>query len=178
MYVIHDWQLIFKHVGGRNIQAKCTDYVKKRGDVLPGDTFVTPAGKLPAKFVIHAVGPIYQSGSLGEEAELYEVVYQSLQKADQKNCRSIAMPAISTLPKATKTTIEAVKGFIDGNTKIKIREIALVSHPDQADVLRGFSKAAQHVFPCNTFKMAGQPYQATGGRCFTVVDIKLGVAKH
>ncbi len=137
---------------------------------MPGNTFVTPAGKLPAKFVIHAVGPIYQSGSQGEESELYDAVYESLQEADKNNCRSIAMPAISTgvfgypIPKATKTIIEAVKEFID-EKKSKIREIALVSHPSQGNVSRGFSKAAQEALPGNKPKMTGQPHPVAAGKC-------------
>ncbi len=161
---------ILNFTGGPVIQDKCTDYIKKKGQLLPGNTFVTTAGKLPAKFVIHAVGPIYQSGSQGEESELYEAVYASLEDADKKKCRSIAMPAISTgvfgypVPKATKTIIEAVKEFIDRDKK-NLFEITLASHPTQPGVLREFSKAAKQAFPDEKPQVTEQPSQIAAGKC-------------
>ena len=60
-----------------------------------GDCRVTPAFRLPAKFVIHTVGPIWRGGHQGEE-QLLEACYRnSLQLARWLGCRSIAFPAIS-----------------------------------------------------------------------------------
>ncbi|MEM2674628.1 MAG: macro domain-containing protein, partial [Candidatus Hadarchaeales archaeon] len=59
----------------------------------PGEVAVTGAGRLKAKYVIHAVGPIY--GEEGEE-KLAEAVRNSLQAADRLGLRTLALPAIST----------------------------------------------------------------------------------
>jgi O-acetyl-ADP-ribose deacetylase (regulator of RNase III) len=61
-----------------------------------GSAVATAAGNLPARFVIHAVGPVY-SGGRANEGELLAGAYQtSLQLAAQLGCESIALPAIST----------------------------------------------------------------------------------
>lgn len=61
-----------------------------------GSAVITGAGKLPAKYVIHAVGPVYSGGSRGE-AELLAGAYRtSLELAAEHECRSVALPALST----------------------------------------------------------------------------------
>src|SRR5262245_15827889 len=61
-----------------------------------GSAVITSAGKLPARFVIHAVGPIWRGGN-ADEAELLEGAYwRSLELAAEHNCKSIALPALST----------------------------------------------------------------------------------
>lgn len=61
-----------------------------------GSAVVSPAGDLAARYVIHAVGPIWQGGRSGE-AELLSAAYRrSFELAAQQNCRSIALPALST----------------------------------------------------------------------------------
>jgi O-acetyl-ADP-ribose deacetylase (regulator of RNase III) len=61
-----------------------------------GSAVVTSAGRLPAKFVFHAVGPVYAGGDR-EEARLLAACYQTcLRLAQQNGCQSISFPAIST----------------------------------------------------------------------------------
>ncbi|MCY0859628.1 MAG: ADP-ribose-binding protein, partial [Sulfolobaceae archaeon] len=79
--------------GGYVIQKESDEYVRKHGPVPVGDVAVTSAGKLKAKYVIHAVGPRY--GVEGED-KLESAVLKSLQKAEELNLTSIALPAIST----------------------------------------------------------------------------------
>ncbi|MHA1167508.1 MAG: macro domain-containing protein, partial [Candidatus Hodarchaeales archaeon] len=66
------------------------------GGLPPGEAVVTTAGKMAAKYVIHTVGPIWQGGNAGEAEILMRCYLNSLKAAENKNCKSIAFPAIST----------------------------------------------------------------------------------
>ncbi len=79
--------------GGIEIQEESDEYIRKHGPLRTGEVAVTGAGKLKAKFVIHAVGPVY--GEEGEE-KLAEAIRNSLEAADRLKLKSLAMPAIST----------------------------------------------------------------------------------
>ena len=57
---------------------------------------ITPGFKLPAKFVIHTVGPVYRDGQHGEPEKLAGCYRDSLAVAIENGCRSIAFPCIST----------------------------------------------------------------------------------
>lgn len=61
-----------------------------------GSAKITPGFRLPAKFVIHAVGPVWRGGTAGEEAALASCYRTSLALAREKNLASIAFSAIST----------------------------------------------------------------------------------
>jgi O-acetyl-ADP-ribose deacetylase len=76
---------------GRALLREC----ETLGGCATGDAKITAGHQLPAKHVIHAVGPIWQGGGRGE-AELLASCYQrSLELAGQARCKSIAFPAIS-----------------------------------------------------------------------------------
>ncbi len=79
--------------GGWKIQEESREYIRNHGPLKTGEVAVTSAGKLKAKYVIHAVGPIY--GVEGEE-KLEESIRNSLKKAEELGIKSIALPAIST----------------------------------------------------------------------------------
>ncbi len=79
--------------GGYVIQRESNEYVKKYGPVPVGDVAVTSAGRLKAKYVIHAVGPKY--GVEGDD-KLESAIRRSLEKAEELGLSSIALPAIST----------------------------------------------------------------------------------
>src|SRR4051812_27750196 len=61
-----------------------------------GSAVITGAGNLRAKYVIHAVGPVWSGGNRGEETLLESAYRASLDLAAANRCRSIAMPALST----------------------------------------------------------------------------------
>ena len=61
-----------------------------------GSAVVSRAGNLAAKFVIHAVGPIWRGGNHGESELLAKVHRESLDRALERNCQTLAFPAIST----------------------------------------------------------------------------------
>ncbi len=66
------------------------------GGCEPGDAKATPGFALPAKWIIHTVGPVWRGGSHGEEEVLASCYTRSVQVAEELDCRSIAFPAIST----------------------------------------------------------------------------------
>lgn len=66
------------------------------GFVPEGDAFITPGFKLQAKYIIHAVSPLYMGGDQGEETKLRSCYRKSLELAKQNNVKSIAFPLIST----------------------------------------------------------------------------------
>jgi O-acetyl-ADP-ribose deacetylase (regulator of RNase III) len=80
--------------GGKSIQEESSLYVKRYGPVPTGQVAVTNAGSLKAKYVIHAVGPVY--GEENHEQKLANAFRNSLLKAAELNLKSVALPAIST----------------------------------------------------------------------------------
>lgn len=80
--------------GGEEIQKESDEYVKKYGPVPVSHVAVTKAGKLKAKYVFHAVGPVWGEGN--EHEKLYNCVKNILTKADEMSIKSISIPAISS----------------------------------------------------------------------------------
>src|SRR5579884_4239148 len=82
--------------GGPSIMRELDEIRARIGRCPAGDAVVTGAGALPAKWVFHAVGPIYRDGRQGE-AELLRACCQTcLRLADERKVRTITFPAIST----------------------------------------------------------------------------------
>lgn len=106
--------------GGPEILEACREIRKSRyPDGLPtGEAVATTAGKMPARYVIHTVGPVY--GSCGEQcAELLAACYRnSIEEAVRLKCDTIAFPAISTgvygYPKdaAARIALKSVKALL------------------------------------------------------------------
>jgi len=82
--------------GGPAILEECKKIVARRGGCKTGDAVITTAGNLPAKFVIHTVGPVWNGGNKGEAEKLANCYKNSLELAVSNNCRSMAFPNIST----------------------------------------------------------------------------------
>lgn len=78
--------------GGPAIMQEC----RRIGRCPTGQAVITTGGSLPAKHVIHAVGPIYRNGSSGEESLLAGAYRRSLEVAVENGLRSVAFPSIST----------------------------------------------------------------------------------
>jgi O-acetyl-ADP-ribose deacetylase (regulator of RNase III) len=69
---------------------------RQLGGCPTGDARATPGFRLPARWVIHAVGPVWRGGARGEADELASCYRRSLEIADELGARSVAFPAIST----------------------------------------------------------------------------------
>ena len=64
-YIIDNFVSMFV-TGGFIIQKECTDYIKRNGEMKPGDVYVSTAGTLPCTKVIHTVGPKWRGGELSD----------------------------------------------------------------------------------------------------------------
>jgi O-acetyl-ADP-ribose deacetylase (regulator of RNase III) len=117
--------------GGRSIQEE-SDRI---GFVPVGQADITGAGTLPAKFVIHAVGP--RMGEGDEEKKLESAVRSSLDIADVKKLQSIAMPAISSgifgfpKEKCAKILVNESKKYLQGNPISSIEVIEFCVFDEQ-----------------------------------------------
>jgi O-acetyl-ADP-ribose deacetylase len=78
--------------GGPTILDEC----RRLGGCRAGDAKVTTAGDLPARYVIHAVGPVWHGGKDGEPQLLASCHRRAIELAAGRGCNSIAFPAIST----------------------------------------------------------------------------------
>jgi O-acetyl-ADP-ribose deacetylase (regulator of RNase III) len=123
------------HRGGPQIQAESNTWVHQHGPVRHEKPAYTSGGRLPCRYVIHAVGPIWGEGN--EDAKLAAAVSGSLQLADQFSLTSIAFPAISTgifgFPKerAGRVILEAIHThYVDNPTSgIKLVRLTLIDQP-------------------------------------------------
>jgi O-acetyl-ADP-ribose deacetylase (regulator of RNase III) len=82
--------------GGPAILAECRQIVKKIGSLPAEKAVITTGGRLPAKYVIHTVGPVYRGGNRDEAETLASCHRESIRLADQHSIQSLAFPAIST----------------------------------------------------------------------------------
>jgi O-acetyl-ADP-ribose deacetylase (regulator of RNase III) len=83
---------IHRAAGHRDLQEAC----QALGGCPTGDAKATPGFRLPARWIIHAVGPRWRGGDKGEPEALASCYRRSLQVADELGARSLAFPAIST----------------------------------------------------------------------------------
>ena len=95
------------------------------GGCETGNAKVTKGYRLPAKYVIHTVGPIWRGGHAGEDELLSNCYRNSLMLADQHGMRSIAFPSISTgaysfpIKRAAQIATSTVRDYLNGPTGIE-----------------------------------------------------------
>ena len=98
-----------------------TEACRKYGHCDTGKAVITPGFRLPAKHVIHAVGPIWRGGGNGEPEQLYSAYQSSLRVAMENGLHSIAFPLISAgiygypLEGAWRRALEACRDFFGEN---------------------------------------------------------------
>jgi O-acetyl-ADP-ribose deacetylase (regulator of RNase III) len=91
-----------------------------------GEARLTPGFRLPARHVIHAVGPVWRGGTHGERQLLASAYLSSLDLAREHKLESIAFPAISTgiygypLAEATRVAVETVRAFAPAGTLARV----------------------------------------------------------
>ncbi len=109
---------------GRELYEACLKVPEVRPGVRcpTGEARITPGFKLPAKFVIHTVGPVYRDGQHGEPEKLAACYRNSLALAAENGCKSIAFPCISTgvygypIDDAAKIAVREVRAFLAAST--------------------------------------------------------------
>lgn len=122
--------------GGPEVQRQSDAWVREHGPVSHARPAWTSGGKLAAKYVIHAVGPVWGDGD--EDAKLAAAVQGSLTVADELGCKSMALPALSTgifgFPKerAARVILSAIEEYCSTHES-GLRSVRLVLF-DQATV--------------------------------------------
>jgi O-acetyl-ADP-ribose deacetylase (regulator of RNase III) len=108
--------------GGPAILDEC----KTLGGCRPGDAKATAAGDLPAKHVLHAVGPIWRGGTAGESELLASCHRRAIELAAELGDRTVAFPAISTgaygypLEQAASIAIEATQRAMHEHPEVEL----------------------------------------------------------
>jgi O-acetyl-ADP-ribose deacetylase len=130
---------IHRAAGARELQAACAEL----GGCSTGDAKATPGFALPARWIIHAVGPRYRDGMHGEPELLASAYRRSLEVADALGAKSVAFPAISTgvygypHAEAAKIAVETLR-----STPTNVELVRLMAFDDETlqlyeELLRG-----------------------------------------
>ncbi len=134
--------------GGSVIQQESDRWVQEHGLVSHERPAYTSAGNLPCRYVIHAVGPIWGEGE--EEAKLCAAVRGSLQVAEQLQCASLSLPAISTgifgFPKerAAPLILQTIADYLEAEPPGSLRtvRVTIIDQP----TLSAFQNAWQELW--------------------------------
>jgi O-acetyl-ADP-ribose deacetylase (regulator of RNase III) len=110
--------------GGKAILEACVTIRNRQGGCATGEAVITTGGNLPAKYVIHTVGPVWNGDKAEKEQLLANTYHNSLALAVANNIQTIAFPSISTgiyhfpKQKAAAIAIATVKDFLQQDTTI------------------------------------------------------------
>lgn len=121
--------------GGPQILEECKKIIRKQGELPAGEAVITTAGKMPAKYVIHTVGPVWNGGNSKEQQKLSNCYTNSLKLAIKNNCKTIAFPNISTgvygypKEKAAKVAVQTTQKFLQSNPEIE--QVVFVCFDDE-----------------------------------------------
>ncbi|GIV34433.1 MAG: O-acetyl-ADP-ribose deacetylase [Chitinophagales bacterium] len=135
--------------GGPKILEACKKIAAQKGGCNTGEAVITIAGNLPARYVIHAVGPVWHGGTSGERDLLYACYQNSLKLAQEYQCRTIAFPNIST-----------------GAYRFPKQEAAQIAHASIRDFLiqpgHGIQRVVIVCFDEENFRINRELLQSTG----------------
>jgi len=113
---------------------------KKLNDCQRGEAKITGGYKLPDKYVIHTVGPVYGQHGGSEPEILYSCYYESMRLANEHKLTSIAFPYISTgiysypLEEAKPIAEQALSDFLEDFSNTSIKDIYLVTYSDSVNM--------------------------------------------
>ena len=112
--------------GGPPIQQESDAIIKNHGPLATGEAVITGGGMLPAKFVIHTVGPVWSEHDPSEADDLLrKAVRSSLAVAEENDLKSIAFPAVSTgiygfpIERAAPLLLREAADYLRGQTKLE-----------------------------------------------------------
>jgi O-acetyl-ADP-ribose deacetylase (regulator of RNase III) len=127
--------------GGKAILEECKEIVAKQGRCPTGEAVITTGGKLPGKYVIHTVGPVWNGGKNKEAEKLANCYLNSLKIAEAKQLAIVAFPNISTgvyrfpKDKAAEIAVKTVQDFLAGSEEV-IQVIFVCYDQENFDLIR------------------------------------------
>ena len=101
------------------------EYNQRLGGCTTGEAKISPGFKLPAKYIIHTVGPVWNGGKNNEDKLLANCYKNSLRLAAENNIKTIAFPSVSTgvyrfpVERASKIAVKEVKDFLEKDSPIE-----------------------------------------------------------
>ena len=131
--------------GGPAILEACKEIVARQGRCETGKAVITTAGKMPAKFVIHTVGPVWRGGDNNEVQLLANAYRNSLQLASLHHLQIVAFPNISTgiygfpKAKAAEIAVQTVQEYLT-KTDLRLKVIFVCFDPDNIDLYNNLLK--------------------------------------
>ena len=135
---------------------ECLEHVRQHGELVPGKVFVSSAGSLPCKSVIHTVGPMWKNGSRNEDVELRLAVEAAVQEADHRKHRTVSLPAVSCgvygfpVTRGSQIILSALRQLLDSSRSLT--EVCVVSGPS---IIQSFHETMATVFgPKNVKRLA------------------------
>lgn len=137
---------IFREAGSKELRKAC----EAIGGCKTGSAVITPGFALPAKYIIHAVGPRWSGGERNEPELLYSAYERSLLLAKEKDCHSIGFPLISAgifgypVEQACRKALQACVDFIERNQNYEIEVVFAVLDDD---ILAAGEKNQREIFP-------------------------------
>lgn len=134
--------------GGQQIQEESDAWLKKNGPVTHENPAYTSGGRLPCRYVIHAVGPVWGDGQEDEKLEL--AISGTLRVGEELGVKSIAFPAISTgifgFPKtrAARIFFKVIKGYCNNYPESNLKSIKMVLFDEES--VAEFNKVFYDIF--------------------------------
>ena len=124
--------------GGPAILAACRAIREQRGPLPPGEAVITTGGMLPARYVIHTVGPIWRGGQSGEPDTLEHCYTNSLAVAASHSVKRVAFPSISTgaygypIDRAASAALNSVRDALLAGSPVELVRWVLFGENDLA----------------------------------------------
>ena len=122
--------------GGPQILEECRAIRANQGGCPTGEAVITTGGKLPARWVIHTVGPVWHGGNNEEDELLARAYTNSLRLVDAKELSSVAFPSISTgiygfpIGRASRIALDTVTRFLEEHPRITEVKFVTFSQED------------------------------------------------
>jgi len=145
---IHSIDLYFTALGGNEVDHECSEYVKKNGELRPGEVFISSAGKMSFKKVVHTVGPMWKDGHHSEDEELVLAVTAALKMIDDMGFVTVAMPAESCgiygfpVERAAEIILRSIFDYLQTSRVLKVIHLVSV-----AETIRKFDEELSAMAP-------------------------------
>jgi O-acetyl-ADP-ribose deacetylase len=123
--------------GGKSILEECIQIRNRQGGCPTGEAVITTAGLLPARYVIHTVGPVWRGGFRDENTLLANAYFNSLRLASENDLETIAFPNISTgvymFPKeeASEIAWKIIQEFFEQRPESSVQEVIFVCFDEE-----------------------------------------------